>query len=133
MPSSVQLGGKRECLKLPAPPPSGSPTLARLLHVAGGSTTYMVDTGAQVSVLPRSQVPVGVALTPSSTQLYAANGSRIVTHGCLQRAVQLGGCSFPWQFLVTDVQTPILGADFLHSRDCKSAYTSSNCGRSSLR
>ena len=67
-----------------------------------------------MSVLPRSQVPVGVALTPSSTQLYAANGSRIVTHGCLQRAVQLGGCSFPWQFLVTDVQTPILGADFLH-------------------
>ena len=110
----MQLGGKRLRLRSPAPPPSGTPTLARLLHVSDGSTTYMVDTGAQVSVLPSAHLPVGAALGPSSTQLSAANGSSITTHGCLERAVQLGSCSFPWQFLVADVQTPILGADFLH-------------------
>ena len=114
MPCPLQLEvGKRECLRSPAPPPSGTPTLARLLYVSDGSTTYMVDTGAQVSVLPSAQLPVGVALSPCSTQLSAANGSNIKTHGSIHQAVQLGNHHLPWQFLIADVQTPIIGADFL--------------------
>ena len=58
------------------------------------------NTGAQVSVLPSAQLPVGVALAPSSTQLSAANGSSIATHGCLERTVQLGSCSFPWPWVI---------------------------------
>lgn len=116
MPVALQLdgaNGKRDGLRAPAPPPSGSPHLARLLHVSDGHTTYMVDTGAQISVLPASQLPEDAQLEPSKIQLSAANGSDIATRGFLQRTIQLGSHNFTWQFLIANVQTPIIGADFL--------------------
>ena len=75
---------------------------------------YLVDTGAQVSVVP-----------PTSTEkkngpvkgmlLQAANGSLIRTYG--QRSVTLNlGLRrvFKWVFVVADVKQNILGADFLY-------------------
>ena len=70
---------------------------------------FLCDTGAQVSVLPASDLDVqqgrrGLALE-------AANGSPIQTFGKRDAVVCFGGQRFKWNFVV--VSTPLLGADFL--------------------
>ena len=72
---------------------------------------YLVDTGAQVSVLKRSTKDCQVS---DGFRLQAANGSSILTYG--QRSVTLNiglRRSFKHVFIVADVQQNILGADFL--------------------
>ncbi|XP_043193669.1 uncharacterized protein LOC122366005 [Amphibalanus amphitrite] len=74
----------------------------------------MVDTGAQVSTLPPASVPANSSLEPAiGPSLKAANGSSIAVHGQVRIPLELGGCQFPWTFLVADTTTAILGADFL--------------------
>ena len=75
--------------------------------------SYLLDTGAEVSVLPprsedRDRSPV------NNMQLQAANGNAIRTFGQRSVAVELGlAKSFEWSFTIADVLKPILGADFL--------------------
>ena len=75
--------------------------------------SYLIDTGAEVSVLPprsedRDRSPV------NNMQLQAANGTAIRTFGQRSVAVELGlAKSFEWSFTIADVSKPILGADFL--------------------
>lgn len=73
---------------------------------------FLVDTGADISVLPVSKKN---RQTPSNRfKLYAANGTEIKTYGVktLVLTLQLRR-SFRWDFVVADVKQPILGADFL--------------------
>ena len=75
---------------------------------------YLVDTGAQVSVVPptaaeRKNGPVKGML------LHAANGSLIRTYGLRSVTLNLGlRRVFKWVFVVADVKQNILGADFLY-------------------
>ena len=75
---------------------------------------FLVDTGAEVSVLlvsclPRSSFPVGPTLQ-------AVNHSAIATFGSASWTINLGLlCTFRWVFLIGDVKHPILGVDFLHN------------------
>ena len=75
--------------------------------------SYLIDTGAEVSVLPprsedRDRSPI------NNMQLQAANGTAIRTFGQRSVAVELGlEKSFEWSFTIADVSKPILGADFL--------------------
>lgn len=73
---------------------------------------YLVDSGANVSVLPRRAAQFN---PPSGTyRLFAANGSPIVTYGETLVAVDLGQRrKYSWIFIVADVTQAILGADFL--------------------
>ena len=75
----------------------------------------MVDTGAEVSVIP----PTGLKLDGQSfSSLRAANGSRISTYGQTSRTLDLGlRRTFRWIFIIADVQNAILGIDFLHHYD----------------
>ena len=88
---------------------------SRLLHIHDPSNhlTFLVDTGAAVSVLPPSSK---VKKHPQPHfHLQAANGSRIATFGTRSLTLNLGlRRSLPWVFVVADVSKPILGADFLH-------------------
>lgn len=110
------VGGKRVGLGTSAPSPGPAPP-APLLHITDGQLTMMVDTGAQISVLPPSQLPldcsIDAAACPHRPRLAAANGSAIETHGYAEHAVVLHGRPYPWRFLVADVTLPIIGADFL--------------------
>ena len=74
---------------------------------------FLVDTGAQVSVIP-----------PTSAQkkhgrhdgfhLQAVNSSPIATYGSQLLTLDLGlRRTFRWVFVIADVQSLILGADFL--------------------
>ena len=114
MQAAVLVAGKRHCLRTPAPPPSGPTPLAQLLRVVDGPRQFLVDTGAQVSVLPPTQLPAGACVDSSVVpRLTAANGSTIVTVGYTEHVVTLMGRCYPWRFLVAEVAMPILGADFL--------------------
>ena len=59
-----------------------------------------------------------LAETPTTFQLFAANGSKIKTYGSQRLTVELGlRRSFSWTFVLSDVTTPIIGADFLRHFD----------------
>jgi len=52
--------------------------------------------------------------TPTDFQLFAMNNTIIKTYGSKTRVVDLGlRRPFRWQFTITDVAQPIIGADFL--------------------
>ena len=73
---------------------------------------FLVDTGAAVSVFPPSKQQ---RLKPCAFTLQAANGSRIKTYGQRSLTLDLGiRRSCQWVFVIADVATPILGADFFH-------------------
>lgn len=73
--------------------------------------TFLVDTDAQVSVLPRSFAQTNAQ---SELQLYAANETRISTYGKKQLQLDLGfNRRMSWTFYVADVPNPNLGAEFI--------------------
>lgn len=70
-----------------------------------------MDTGAEISVVPRSSNDNSQA---SLVKLAAANNTHINTYGQKQLTVDLGlQKNFTWIFTIADVTHPILGADFL--------------------
>ena len=87
---------------------------SKLLYVAdkGHKCKYLIDTGAAVSVLPKSCAN-GIS-DADSLPLVAASNSTIHTYGNCKRVVDVGlKREYPWTFIVADVQQPIIGADFL--------------------
>lgn len=87
--------------------------LSRLFFIYDAATRlrFLIDTGAEVSVIPPSQ---NTCFTATDVKLQAANGTPIRTHGQQHLSLNLGlRRSFPWNFLVADVRQPIVGADFL--------------------
>ena len=86
----------------------------RLLKILDKSSKFkfLIDTGAQVSLLPATFSEK--KKKPHKLTLQAVNGSLINTFGSKFVNLQLGlHKDFPWSFIVADVSTPILGADFL--------------------
>lgn len=76
---------------------------------------FLVDTGANVSVVPKDfKFPKGSLQPVKNCKLYAANGTEIKTYGCVNLTLNLNlkRC-FKWNFIVCDVKRPIIGADFL--------------------
>ena len=106
-------GGKRPCRSLEATPDLRVFT-SRLLTIADpvSKLSYLIDTGAEISVLP--PCPGDRRNASGGIQLQAANGSSIRTFG--ERSVQLDlglAKSFKWKFTIAEVTKPIIGADFL--------------------
>ena len=95
---------------------TGAPQLAQLFRLTDsvGGRQFLVDTGAQVSVLPPSAVTDREVVVPrAAPRLEAANGTAIALSGAVTTTVRLGRTNYEWTFLVADVALPILGADFL--------------------
>ena len=68
-----------------------------------------MDSGADLSVFPASSADLR---RPPSSSLVAANGSAIRTFGARTVPLNFRGAHFEHEFLVADVRSPILGADF---------------------
>ncbi|CAH8639289.1 unnamed protein product [Schistosoma guineensis] len=106
-------GGKRQRRRVKAAVLAGpSPQVGRLFYVHDYRTNarFPVDTGAQVSVVPRGSSKSQATVL----RLRAANGSVIPTYGSRQLAVNLGNRRrYLWTFIIADVPTAILGIDFL--------------------
>lgn len=75
-------------------------------------TKYLVDTGADISVIPYTER--GNPRVSQDLKLFAANGSTIDTYGVVIRNLDFGlRRAFKWEFCLANVNRPILGADFL--------------------
>lgn len=87
---------------------------SRLFYITDKLTghRFLIDTGAEVSVIPPSQSD---RLHKQDLVLQAANNTSITTYGRRSLTLlNLGlGREFQWIFIVADVKRPILGIDFL--------------------
>ncbi len=73
---------------------------------------FLVDTGAEVSVLPaKTWNENGL----KGRSLKAANGSRIDTYGHKTLNIGLGSNKYWWKFVIADVDQAIIGSDFLRA------------------
>lgn len=84
------------------------------LHVFDKTTRlkFLIDSGSVVSVLPRAIIKQKLQL--SDIKLYAANNTCISTYGHRPLTINLGlRRAFTWPFIVADVQSAIIGADFI--------------------
>ncbi|XP_064479324.1 uncharacterized protein K02A2.6-like [Ornithodoros turicata] len=89
-----------------------SPTRLFFVNDKNSGLKFLVDTGADVSVLPSSFFHRRRQRT--SRTLQAVNATPIATYGEHSLTLNLGlRRTFAWVFLVADLQYPILGADFL--------------------
>lgn len=89
-------------------------TPSRLFYVTDCPTClrFLVDTGAEVSVIPLSHAKR--AHRQDHFSLQAVNNTTIATYGTCSLTVNLGlRRAFRWAFIIADVKKPILGADFL--------------------
>lgn len=74
-------------------------------------TKFLVDTGADISVIPKT---ISSVHKDSVFKLFAANGTQIKTYGQKLIRVDFGlKRDFSFVFIVADVEKPIIGADFL--------------------
>lgn len=73
---------------------------------------FLIDTGSDLCCFPQK---LAKGHTKSSEyQLSAANGSIIQTYGSISLHLNLGlRRDFHWNFTIADVETPIIGSDFL--------------------
>ena len=79
-------------------------------HISGLS--YLIDSGADISVFPVTSFS-NCALKPDSgTRLRAANGSHIDTFGTKSLKLHFSDFSTKHSFRLASVAQPILGADF---------------------
>lgn len=77
-----------------------------------GGTSYLVETGADISAHPRSMIHRPTI--KGEYELFAANGTRIATYGTITVHLNLSlRRAFKWHFTVADVKTPIIVMDFL--------------------
>ena len=87
---------------------------SHLFYISDRSTNlnFLVNTGAEVSVIPptctdRSNRQDGLTLQ-------AVNNTSIPTYGKRSLSLDLGlRHTFRWVFIIAEVKTPILGADFM--------------------
>ena len=71
----------------------------------------LVDGGALLSIQPPSQKQRKKG--PIDQKLRAANGTEIACYGSVINTIKIGSQSFTHEFVLADVQSRILGADFL--------------------
>ena len=74
---------------------------------------FLVDTGAEVSVLPATGLDTRTR--QPGPPLTAANGSSIRTYGTRSLSLHFASNEYQWNFIIADVTRPLLGADFLRS------------------
>lgn len=94
----------------------GSPSALLAITDTLSGRAFLVDTGAQVSVIPASSSSSSTSPASSSSsclKLQAANGSPIQTYGTVRMDVCFGGRTLTGRFFRANVQRPLLGADFL--------------------
>jgi len=73
---------------------------------------YLVDSGADISVVPPSNTDK--QQRSNTLKLYAANGTAINTYGMKTITLNLGlRRPYCWPFVIADVTKPIIGADLL--------------------
>lgn len=83
------------------------------VHCTNTRSTYLIDTGADVSLIPVPKSSQHLHKDPNFV-LSAANGTTIPTYGNRLLTLHIGlQRKLPHIFVIADVSKPIIGADFL--------------------
>ena len=90
---------------------AGHPSKLFRIHDSLSGESYLVDTGAEISLLPPTDY--GRKFRTRGSPLRAANNTDIASFGERTKSLQFGTNTLCWKFNVADVSQPILGADFL--------------------
>ena len=91
---------------------AGRPHTGFIIRDERSGRQFLVDTGAFRSILPSTTTDKHSA-SSDTQQLVAANGTAIQTYGTRDVTVKFSGRNFTWNFIIADVNRPLLGADFL--------------------
>ena len=92
------------------------------VNVAGHRTVCLLDSGCELSMLPRRYVP-NTDLKPTDISMYAANGTNIPVVGSVCISFEAGGIPVSTTFLVSEaVDEPMLGLDWLTENQCTWNY-----------
>ena len=116
----MQNGGKSQRQRVIATSSAGSNTRSRMFFVCDkvSGRRFMVDNGAELSVIPPSPADRR-NLDPGFT-LQAVNKTSIATYGRRLLSLDFGlRRKFSFIFVIADVSTALLGADFLDTFDLK--------------
>ena len=104
--------GKREQPSLIAAVNDGFQTRRIFVTVQTSKVAFLIDTGADVCVYPQKRVSGYVR--KCVYELFSANFTTIATYGTIAVNLDLSlRRSFKWRMIVADVDTPIIGMDFL--------------------
>ncbi|GFW65381.1 transposon Tf2-8 polyprotein [Trichonephila clavipes] len=73
---------------------------------------FLIDSGSEIFVIP--PFPTMNKSPQSNFSLFAANNTKIPAYGMVRKELNLGlRRPFIWTFIIADVSSPIIGADFL--------------------
>ncbi|GFW41313.1 transposon Tf2-11 polyprotein [Trichonephila clavipes] len=73
---------------------------------------FLIDSGSEICIIPPS--PTMNKSPQSNFFLFAANNTKIPAYGMVRKELNLGlRRPFIWTFIIADVSSPIIGADFL--------------------
>ncbi|CAE1294852.1 unnamed protein product [Acanthosepion pharaonis] len=85
------------------------------IHDRASGLKFLIDTGAQISVLLFKNCSKQTLFKHTSFKLQASNGTPITTYGERTLTLDIGlRREFTWTFTIADVAMPIIGADFLN-------------------
>eukprot|EP00731_Ephydatia_muelleri_P032551 Em0024g95a len=76
---------------------------------------FLVDTGAEISVILATASDKRNTHDKQGPLLSAANGTTIKTYGSRIVPLQFASKGYKWSFTIADVSRPLLGADFLRA------------------
>ena len=101
------------CVDRPKRDPKQATLLSLPASFINHKVEFLVDSGAERSVIPRNLVP-NALLYPCGVTLTGVGGNEIQTYGQCHVSIGIKGLrrQFPVTFIAADVK-PILGADFL--------------------
>jgi len=86
--------------------------------VAGRRSVCLLDSGCELSMLPRRYVQ-NADLNPTDIKMYAANGTNIPVMGSVRISFEVSGIPVSTTFLVSEaVDEPQLGLDWLIENQC---------------
>ena len=93
------------------------------ISVAGRNSTCLLDTGCELSMLPRRFVPT-TPVEPTKVRIFAANGTKIPVMGAVTINFAVADIPVSCRFLVSDaVDEPMLGIDWLERNNCAWDFT----------
>ena len=101
------------------------PDRDRRPHLVDSKTgvSMLLDTGAAVSVFPRSNSDI----RDQSSHLQAINGTKIDTFGTKIIPVTINNKTFSQKFIVGQVQSPVLGWNFLLDHKLDIRWSNGQC------
>lgn len=93
---------------------TNSPLLSVVAKIGSAFVKFILDTGATVSILPKSYAN-GITLHPTGVNITSASGQPITVYGEALLDITLISLRrvFTWNFVIADTTHPLIGIDFL--------------------